>query len=647
MSGPDEMTDEEYLRWATESDPLGPGAPAPAAPAVDPSEAAYLADLESEARRAEDPSTRAYYEDLAAEARRTPADRWVDAAREGGPVVAMPAPLAGPAAAPPASMSPEEAALWRAAAGLPPLGSGSVSLPGAPVAPSYEAPAAPWGSPGALRSPPVAAPPAAPGAAPTGTARRRATAAASPGAPAPVTEADVNATLIDALTNRPRDAPSLFGEYDNRSETGLDRDLRLNADAGRLETRRAELMGIAAAEERDRVEAEIAARQAMEMERRAATTSARDSYRRAQDRAASLSIDPDGFYHSRGVGGTIASAIAIGLGGLSSAVQGGPNVVLDMINQEIERDLQAQQQRIDSAFRRADAEGTLYDMTRQEYADRGSAFEAARALALENVAAQVAEREAALGSEEARHNAEVMAAQLRDAAAASRAEAERAEIEWQLRMRLLDARARERAAAAQRAEHRAAAVGGPAAPSYEEPTTARLDAANRLIDSGSTPERAAEAVGIDPSLIGGAPRFAELSGGTEAAEDARLSAALDRLEALVPSRESGEDVPGVGMTGAFPAFMLTDEGRRLREEAENVIDLLGRSRTGANMPESELATYRRLLLGAAETDEGLRAGIARLRDMIAGGTSRTREGRTADEVDMSALTGTSARRVED
>lgn len=642
MSGPDEMTDEEYLRWATESDPLGPGAPAPAAPAVDPSEAAYLADLESEARRAEDPSTRAYYEDLAAEARRTPADRWVEAGRaEGGPVVAMPAPIAptgtdAMSVDPRVNMSvdpmmsvdpslgaptPSERADWRAVAGLPPALAAIANSGGPGFDPSPDR--AEW-------SP------------------RRGGARLGAGAvSAPATEADVNATLIDALTNRPRDAPSLFGEYDNRAESSLERDLRLNDESRSIEMRRANLMRMAAIDERDRVEAEIAARQAMEMERRAATTSARDSYRRAQDRAASLSIDPDGFYHSRGVGGTIASAIAIGLGGLSSAVQGGPNVVLDMINQEIERDLQAQQQRIDSAFRRADAEGTLYDMTRQEYADRGSAFEAARALALENVAAQVAEREAALGSEEARHNAEVMAAQLRDAAAASRAEAERTEIEWQLRMRLLDARARERAAAAQRAERRAAAVGGPAAPSYEEPTTARLDAANRLIDSGSTPERAAEAVGIDPSLIGGAPRFAELSGGTEAAEDARLSAALDRLEALVPSRESGADIPGVGMTGALPAFMLSDEGRRLREEAENVIDLLGRGRTGANMPPSELATYRRLLLGSAETDEGLRAGIARLRDMIAGGTSRTREGRTADEVDMSALTGTTARRVDD
>lgn len=639
MSGP-EMTDEEYLRWATASDPLAPPAAPPAGDGLTAEERAWLepSAWAPPAATAPPPAPAADMGDPDAFAAMLE-----DNARYDRPLAL---PGAAPAPSPAPEMSPEEAALWRAAAGLPALGSGSVSLPGAAVAPSYEAPRAPWGSPGALRSPapaPVAAPPAAPGAAPTGTARRRA-AAAPPSAP--MSEADLNATLIDALTNRPRDAPSLFDAYDNRTEGGLARDLRLNDEARRIETRRAELAAMAAADERDRVEAEIAARQAMEAERRTATTAARDSYRRAADRAASLAIDPDGFYHSRGVGGTIASAIAIGLGGLSSAVQGGPNVVLDMINQEIDRDLAAQQQRIDSAFRRAEAEGTLYDMTRQEYADRNAALEAARALALENVAAQVAEREASLGSVEARHNAEVMAAQLRDAAAAARAEAERTEIEWQLRMQLLEARARERMAAAQRAEGRLAAAGGP--PALEAVTGAQLDVYNRLIDSGMAPGDAAASAGVDPRIIGaiGAPRVAEASSGPDAARDAELSAALDRLEAALPG-DPNADIPGIGLTGMLPGPIISSEGRSVRSEARNVIDLLGRSRTGANMPPSELEAFRSLLLGETETDEGLREGIARLRDMVAGRTLRTREGRTMDDVESEAVAGTSARRVED
>lgn len=559
-------------------------------------------------------------------------------AAPGGPLAAPP-PAPAPSGVPP--MSDTEAALWRAAAGMPELGGpGGVGLPGAPVAPFAPAP---------VPAVPLITPAAEPVAATTPPAllpgrRPRAVPGAMP-PEAPATEEDLNATLIDALTNRATDAPALFGEYDNRRETGLDRDLRINDEARRIEARRAELAAIAAADERDRVEAELAARQQLDAERRSATGAARDSYRRAADRAASLSVDPDGFYHSRGVGGTIASAIAIGLGGLSSAVSGGPNVVLDMINDEIERDLAAQQQRIDSAFRRAEAEGTLYDMTRQEYADRGAALDAARALAMENVAAQIAEREAGLGSEEARVNAEAMAAQLRDAAAAARAEAERAETEWRLRMQLLEARAREHAATAARAERRAAA--GPGGPSYEEPTEARLNAANRLIDSGVDRARAAESVGLNPELIGGATRFAEASTDLSAGSVAALSSALDEIEALMPSRESGGDVPGVGMTGLLPDFIISDEGRQLRESLANIPDLLGRLRSGAAITPEEERRFAEILRGSVGTDESLRRGIARVRREIEARTLRVREGRDASGVEADAVAGTSARRVED
>ncbi|MBP7550967.1 MAG: hypothetical protein KA761_11825, partial [Gemmatimonadaceae bacterium] len=241
--------------------------------------------------------------------------------------------------------------------------------------------------------------------------------------------------LLDALIARPMDAAN---PYDNRAETGLERDLRLNADAETLAVRRAENSAIAAANVRDVYEGEARARSELETERRNATRAGMDSYRRAVDRAASLNIDPDGFYHSRGTGGTIAASIAIGLGGLGAAINGGPNVALDMINAEIERDLMAQQQRIDSAWQRADAEGTLYDMTRAEFGDREAALNAARSIALENAAAQAEEQAGMLGTAEARLQGEALAAELRDAAVSSRAEAERAEIEWQLRMMNLE-----------------------------------------------------------------------------------------------------------------------------------------------------------------------------------------------------------------
>jgi hypothetical protein len=563
----------------------------------------------------------------------------------GGPVNLWDA-IAPPAAPDPAAEA--ERALWERAAAIPALGSGSIDLPGAPltssgagghVAPGFPAPGAghPLGpSFGAAAAPAVVTPemvsPPAPRGARGGGGR------AGGATPAPLTEEEVNAQLIEELTRRPVNDPSLFGVIDNRTESGLDRDLRLNDDARTIEQRRAELRAMAAADEMDRVEGEMTARRELETQRRDAMGAARESYRRFADRASSLSIDPDGFYSRGGGGARIASMIAIGLGGLSSAISGGPNAALEMINDEIDRDLMAQQQRIDSAFRRADAEGTLFDMARQEFGDRGAALDASRALALENAAAQVAAAEAGLGSVEARHNAEVMAAELRSRAAAAAADAERAQTEWELQMRLLDARGRRQAAEAARAERRAMA--GPGGPARPEPITAdQIGVYNRVYaTNGGNREAAAAAAGIDVSMAPASGLFAEPTGGPEAVNDAELSTALTRLETLIPS-DPEADIPGIGATGWLPPGLLTDEGRALREEAENVIDLLGRSRTGANMPPTELATYERLLLGSPQTDAGIRRGVSRMRDLIEGRTRRTREGRTMDEVDSSALSG--------
>jgi hypothetical protein len=211
-------------------------------------------------------------------------------------------------------------------------------------------------------------------------------------------------------------------------------------------------------------------------------------------------------------------------------------------------------------------------------------------------------------------------------------------------MRLLEARAREREAAAQRAERRA--MGGAGGPRYDEPTEARLNAANRLIDTGVAPSAAAASVGIDPALVGGAGRFAEASTADSAGALAALSSTLDEIEGLIPSRASGEDAPGVGMTGMLPDFLLSDEGRQMREALLNATDLLGRLRSGAAISATEEERFTRILTGAG-TDEALRRGIERVRSEIESRTSRVREGRPAAEVEAAAIAGTSARRVVD
>jgi hypothetical protein len=166
--------------------------------------------------------------------------------------------------------------------------------------------------------------------------------------------------------------------------------------------------------------------------------------------------------------------------------------------------------------------------------------------------------------------------------------------------------------------------GGGAA--YERPTDAIMSAANRLIDSGTSAEDAAAAFGIDPRLLSGG-RFAEASTADSAGNVAALSAALDRLESMLPAE--GEDIPGVGMTGVLPEPLISDEGRAVREEITNIGDLLGRLRSGAAISAEEETRFNRII-GGATTDAALRRGIERVRDEIRGRTVRAREGDTLD-----------------
>lgn len=468
---------------------------------------------------------------------------------------------------------------------------------------------------------------------------------ASSASPAPVDpEAEANnALLADLMSETPMSTlPARL--YDNRPEDSLSRDQRLAAEASRLETRRAEVAGMAAADERDRLAGEQSARTELEDQRRLAMGQARERYRNAVDRAASMTLDPDGYYNDRALGGRLGAAIAIGLGAIGAAATGGENVALQMINDEIDRDLMAQQQNIESAFRRADYEGGILDLMSGEFEDRGAALEAARAVALEDAAQRVAEEESRLAAGEARLNAEALRAQLMEQAQAAAAAAQAAEEERLMTQALQLQQLRIRTARADREERRAASAGGGAV-EYAEPTDARLNAANRLIDTGVDPVEAARSVGIDPALVRGG-RFAEASNTDAAGNIAALSAALDEIEGLVPSAESGEDVPGVGMTGIVPGPMLSDEGRNLRAALTNADDLLGRLRSGGAITEGEREAFHAILTGAG-TDQALREGIRRIRREIEARTVRVREGRTMDESERDALSGLGGRVVED
>ena len=444
--------------------------------------------------------------------------------------------------------------------------------------------------------------------------------------------------FVDALTNRPPGDAPLF---DERSETPLDRALGRNADSMALERRRAEIAASGYADTADALRGAEAARIDNERERRAASASAMQRYRAALDRARSTTMDPEGWFHDRGAAGTIGAAIAVGLGALGSGITGGDNTALGIINDSIERDLQAQAQRIESAYRDAEGERTIFDRLSVEFGSRDAAIEASRAAMLEQAATRVSELMASTDAEEVRINGAAMRDQLMAEAAAAQRDALSAEIDHAIATRTAMAEMRSAEAEATRDERRAAGVGGGAPDAV---TDAEASMFNRSRDSGASPEEAALTAGIDLSLVPRAGRFAEASTADSAGNVAALSSALDRLEGLLPAE--GDDIPGVGMTGPLPDLALSDEGRAVREEIANIGDLLGRLRSGAAISETEEIRFNRII-GGATTDEALRRGIARVRDEIRGRTVREREGDTLDSDIASWMSAAGLLEVDD
>lgn len=439
---------------------------------------------------------------------------------------------------------------------------------------------------------------------------------AAPAAP----EMSAEEALIALLTDRPRGADMLFPE-DSRTASPLDRALGFNEDRRVLEARRSETRASAYADTADALAASEEARADSERMRSDAMGAARERYRRAVDRANEMTLDPEGWYHDRGVAGTIGAAIAMGMGSFGALLSGGTNEAASIISDSIDRDLQAQQQRIDSAYRGADAEAGILDMLASEFDSRGAAVEAARASMLEQVANQLAQDEQSLAGTEAGIAAREMRDQLmREAAAAATASANAAFNDELARRRAL---AETISAEAEATRDARRAAGGTGAPSYEEPTEARLNAANRLIDSGTDPARAAAAVGIDPTLLGGASRFAEASAGDSAAASARLSSTVGVIERLIA--ENPDDIPGVGIFDG-PTAGLTERGRAMRQHLDALVNMYGRVHSGGAITTDEQELFRSILFGHG-TEAELRTGLEQIRAEIGSSESRDREGR--------------------
>jgi hypothetical protein len=100
--------------------------------------------------------------------------------------------------------------------------------------------------------------------------------------------------------------------------------------------------------------------------------------RAAAEEAKAMRVDPNKFYHDRGTLGTILAALSVGAGAYASAMTGGRNYALDIIENAIARDIDAQKSAIEG--KRADVaeKRNLFQTMRQRFGDERQAEEAAK-----------------------------------------------------------------------------------------------------------------------------------------------------------------------------------------------------------------------------------------------------------------------------
>ena len=296
-----------------------------------------------------------------------------------------------------------------------------------------------------------------------------------------------------------------------------------------------------------------------ERDRQKAMQVASDDYRRAITDFESKTVDPAKWYHDRGTGGTIAAAIAMGLGAFGSSLTGGPNAALEIIQGAIRDDIDAQKQNIATAGRGLEAQhGLLADM-RQRFGDERDAELATEAALLRRAATQAQQREAEARAAGAEPEGELASAQL-----ALAADERQAEI---------------------------------------------LDRAGNRVTISRTQ---AQSAGGGRGAGGRAPTPTEMRQYSDRrAVSDRARSVLGRIEQQLSSIPEGDDVPGIGITSSVPNFLLTTEGRRLRGDIGSMTAEYLHATTGAVATQAEREAAVNVLEGLTDTDFRQRVGQMR------------------------------------
>lgn len=102
-------------------------------------------------------------------------------------------------------------------------------------------------------------------------------------------------------------------------------------------------------------------------------------------------IRPEAYMEDMHTPGRISTAIGLILGGLGSGMTGGPNVALDFLNKQIDRNIQAQQKNLDN-------KATLLGAMTQRYHNKQDGIKMSRAIQLDALLTNLQESAAKLGT---------------------------------------------------------------------------------------------------------------------------------------------------------------------------------------------------------------------------------------------------------
>lgn len=165
--------------------------------------------------------------------------------------------------------------------------------------------------------------------------------------------------------------------------------------------------------EQQRLEQEYKREQQKQQAQADSVQKAATIYTRALDEGARGGIDPDRYYKNQTTGDKVLAGIAIALSGVASGMQGrGGNMAIDLINQAIDRDIEAQKIDLQQRTISANAKGTMFNMLRQQLQDDKQATEMLRALQTEGAKQKIESIKEGLQRTEQKAEAEKLIGQL-------------------------------------------------------------------------------------------------------------------------------------------------------------------------------------------------------------------------------------------